>query len=109
MMSLSPPLPRLTAEQSDLLGLGPAPVAGPPDNAASHSGPGPQHTANPNQLCLTVAQQVLTASTRSVRQPALLDDPPPWETGSEPKARPRRRAPKPRAQSTLSPGQMSLF
>lgn len=108
-MSLSPPLPRITAEQSDLLGLGPAPVALQSNNAAVHSDPGPQNIANPDQLCLTVAQQVLSASTGSVRQPALLDDPPLWETGSEPKARPRRRAPKSRPRSTLSPGQMSLF
>ncbi|MBW3591464.1 MAG: hypothetical protein KY393_06425 [Actinobacteria bacterium] len=108
-MSLSPPLPRLTAEQSDLLGLGPAPEAMQLNSAASHSNPGSQDIANPNQLCLTVVQQVLTASTRSVRQPALLDDPPVWETGSEPKARPRRRIPRPGAQNALSPGQMSLF
>ncbi len=108
-MSLSPPLPRLTAEQSDLLGLGPAPPALKLNDAASHTDAGSQDLANPDQLSLTVVQQVLSASTRSVRQPALLDDPPVWESGSEPKARPRRPVPKPRAQSALSPGQMSLF
>lgn len=108
-MSLSPPLPRLTAEQSDLLGFGPAPVALQFNDAASHSEPGPRNIANPDQLCLTVVQQVLTASTRPVRQPALLDDPPVWESDSEPRARLRRPVSKPRAQSALSPGQMSLF
>lgn len=108
-MSLSPPLPRITAEQSDLLGLGPASVALPLNNAAGHSDTGPQKLANPDQLCLTVAQQVLTASTRSVRQPALLDDPPLWEAACETRTRPRRQLPKHGAQNALSPGQMSLF
>lgn len=104
-MAISPPLPRITAEQSDLLGLGPAPAGA----QAAEQDPGPGSGQDPNQLCLTCAQQVLSAREPPLRQLALLDDPPVWETGPEPRPAARRRPSKRRARRLLSPGQIPLF
>lgn len=105
LLAISPPLPRITAEQSDLLGLGPAPVG---EQVAEHD-PGAWCEQDPNQLCLTSAQQVLSAGEPPLRQLALLDDPPVWEIGPELKPAPRRRPSKRRARPRLSPGQIPLF
>lgn len=103
---LSAPLPRITAEQCDLPGMGPGPLAVQPGRQVTSVEP-VERVWNPDQLCLMVVQQVLCPGRRPVRQLALLDDPPVWEVDPKPKPRPRRRrrTPKP----LLSPGQMPLF